>query len=130
MDGFDNHYFQTQSQYVYSYAPPCASEKEISKQLLCSSTGSIFQSSPEIHYGSSSPIARHLHYGSSSSSFLEERKEEKVQILKKVGVPTKVKRLLTCRVTKRCCTMFCQVSIWTGRKKIKQSKKLQKPADQ
>ena len=47
--------------------------------------------------------------------------------LKEDGVPTKAKSLLTCRVTKRCCTMVCQVSIWTGRRKIKKSKNLQKP---
>ena len=27
-DGFDNHYFQTQNQDVYSYVPPSASEKK------------------------------------------------------------------------------------------------------
>ena len=56
MDGFDNHYFQTKNQHVYSYAPPNASDKEDSQQLLSSSTGSIFQSSPEIHYRLSSPL--------------------------------------------------------------------------
>ena len=50
-----------------------------------------------------------------------------LQFIMPVGAPTKVKRLLTFVLTKRCCTMLCQVSIWTGRRKIKQSKKLQKP---
>ena len=57
---------------------------------------------------------------------VEEIKKQKVQFFKEVAVPTKAKRLLTCGVTKSCYAMLRQVNIWTGRRKIKQSKKLQK----
>ena len=57
---------------------------------------------------------------------VEEIKEQKVQFFKEVAVPTKAKRLLTWEVTKSCYAMLRQLNIWTGRRKIKQSKKLQK----
>ena len=69
MDGLENYYFQTQNQHVYSNAPPCASEKKDSQQLLSSSTDSIFQSLHEIHYGSSPPIEQST--GIYNSSIIE-----------------------------------------------------------
>ena len=133
MDGLENYYFQTQNQHVYSNAPPCASEKKDSQQLLSSSTDSIFQSSHKIHYGSHLLLSNLLDYTTLVLSRryvrqqkVEEIKKQKVQFFKEVAVPTKAKRLLTCGVTKSCYAMLRQVNIWTGRRKIKQSKKLQK----
>ena len=44
--------------------------------------------------------------------------------LKEVGVPMKVERLLSCRVTKRCCTMLYQVKYLYRQKKNQEIKEI------
>ena len=134
MDGLENYYFQTQNQHAYSNALPCVSERKIP------SSSYLVQLIPFSNLYMKFIMARHLLLSNPleyttlvlsrryfrQQNKVEEIKKQKVQFFKEVAVPTKAKRLLTCAVTKICYAMLRPVNIWTGRRKIKQSKKLQK----